>query len=150
MELKRDLTQKKSLRVLWILVGVIGIILSASYLFELLDGSYPRPTFGWIRFFVFLILGIIFLIQGFSRQKAYVLINGKSLSFKPTEEAKLEKINWSDVASITYKHNKFHFTKKNNTVQVINLSSLSFALVSEVKGAVSSQAKAKNISINLT
>ena len=146
MELKRDLTKKKSNRVLIIIFSVTQIIFAGYFLFRAISSS---DLFYWISVFVFLGLGLINLFEtiNFPGKNAFVSIDSKEIAIRAFKEHEEERINWDNVESIEYKLNKYYFTKKDNNVQVIDLSSVGFALVGEIKETVNYHAKKKNIEI---
>lgn len=149
MELKIDLLGRRKslgliiLGIIWIFLGIIKPIIG-----EILS------TLDWIIVVLFALNGIVFIIEGlgYSRSrlfggKAYVLINSESISLKSSAFSKKQFVNWSDVKLIDCDNNlsKFKIEKTDNTTMVIDLFEFNYALVKEIKQAINSIAKEKNI-----
>lgn len=147
MELKRDLSPKSGNRIINFMIGTLGLALSISYLFKLLDSTEGDTILNWFSLFVFLFLGISWISRALLQKNAFVVVDDNKVALKMAEAKNPDEVVWADVAFIEYKINKFYFTKKDGSEKIIDLSLVNYALAMEIKEAVNYHAKKENIEI---
>jgi hypothetical protein len=154
MELNINLLKEenKKMSIIRIVFGVLCLLLSGWSLFDVIGNESSR-TWDWISIGIWLLLGIYHLGEGFgySLGKAYILINSKEISFKPSVYNKKQSVCWNEVESIGYKFyaNKFEIKKADQTVVILNLSHYGYSTVKKIKEAIGHCVKEKNVPIKM-
>jgi len=161
MELKIDLLAKKEKSRYRMIYGVAVILFAIFYLVFVLNKEIFGLNLYWIFFGIFIlattISSIFHFIEGLGYQfesffgEAYILIDSEIISLKSSVYNKRQFVNWNEIKSINYNliHCEFKIEKIDNTIQIINISKFDYALMVEIKKAVSSIAKEKNIQSNI-
>jgi hypothetical protein len=153
MELNIDLLEtrrKKSLPR--IILGVLCLLLASGWL---ATSTVLNRLFDWLYFSAFALNGIVHIVNGLGYSfdsffgKAYVLIDSEIISIKKSAYEKEKSVRWSEIKSIFYSHAVFNIAKTNGTTVKIHISSISFALIKEIRKTISNIAREKNIQCNL-
>ena len=131
------------------------------YFVFLLTCVFDKKTNGsitnWVIFCAFLPTFIYNITEGLGYPiesffgKAYIVINHEKISLKSGVFDKEQFVNWNEIKTINYNMIQcdFKIEKTDNTIQFINISKFDYALMVEIKKAISNIAKEKNIQINI-
>lgn len=146
MTLKKDLYLIPKSRVLTI-AGVITIIFGVAF------GVYNGVSIISIYSLYLIIIGL--LVLGYGRGynpekffgKYFIEINETEFSLKTGAFNKLQTVKWQDVASLKYEAAVYIFFLKDGSQHKIDLKSLEFELIQEIKKVVSIIAESKDIQL---
>jgi hypothetical protein len=151
MELKKDLLQlergSKFQRIYGIFVLLIVIF---SVIYTSL-GYEDFTIMSCIQIVTLLIMGIMFVIQGFGLSperllgKAYVDINEQHIALKLGVFTKEQIVYWKDIKSIDYNFNKYHIVNVKDETSTLDLSRLEFLLKKEIKSVIKQIADKKGL-----
>lgn len=152
MELKIDLlrSQAKSPYKKWL--GVLFVIFGISWTILKLVMGEPVGFFDWIYSVVFILNGVIHLVEGTQGRtidsyfgKAYVEVDSKLIRVKPRVFAKEQSISWTEISSLEERPASIIAIKTNGSLAHIDLSKLGYTVKSELKKAVAEVARYKKI-----
>lgn len=151
MELKKDLlipTKKSKFRVI---LGILFVVLSASWIaLRIIDDQIIRP-FDWIYSGVFALTGLAHALDGFGISflalffKAFLSIDTERISVKLGVFAKEFNLDWMEVQSINYTLNKFQFMQKDGHIKIMDVSTLDYTSKNELKSVIQDIALSKQI-----
>ena len=158
MELDINLLKEPKKSLFRVILGIIFLSVAVAWFIVIGKETMQRPTPIWIllyvNFVLFVINGVLHIAEGLGYSferffgKAYILVNSDVISLKASAFGKEQFIKWSEIDSIDYKLNKIKIKKIDNTVLIINLTKFDYVLLTQIKKAVSSIAKEKNIQSN--
>ena len=154
MELKIDLFKQKKKSHIRMVFGVLCLLFAGTWIIIGLSGRGTQPSFLWIfQGLLFISIGTLHLVEGLGYSigrlfgKAYIFIDSETISIKTGVYDKMQLINWSEIKTMDYKHNKFEIKTIDNANKILNLSMLDYMLIKEIKTTIHCIAKEKNILI---
>lgn len=154
MVLKHDLLLIERKSLFRIILGIIFLMLSLAWLvIKETNEQIVRP-FDWLFLGVFLINGIVHLIEGsgysLSRLfgKAFILIDIERIVIKTGVFAKAQNISWQDIKSITHKPVRCQIVRNDGTLITLNLSKLNYSLVKDIKSTINDIANEKGLKVS--
>ena len=154
MELKINLIGKKRKEFSELGFVIYCFLFASSWLISRFIKNEIIESSDWILFGILSLFGAvglsIYLLENFYG-KAYILIDSEVISLKSSVYNKKQLANWNEIKSVNYNmiNCEFKIEKTDNTSQIISISKFDFALMVEIKKAVSSIAKEKNIQSNI-
>lgn len=155
MEYKRDLLQgNKRSNFRWIF-GIAMVGMSIFWIISKGLGKDILGPFDWLYSALFGLSGIVHIMAGFGHPverffgKAFVHIDYQVISIKSGVFSKEQKADWPEIVSIEFKPNQFMIHKQDTSTQIISLSKLDFACISDIKAIVLTIADSNAIKNNL-
>jgi len=155
MELKIDLYKEHKKSLLKIGLAILMFLSVSAGIIAQFIRKGSIDTFSWIIFGIFTMSSIANFVEGLGYRfeslfgKAYIWINDKFISLKPSAFNKGQQVNWNEIQSINYKLNRFIIQKTDNTTQIVDLSKFEYVLNMKIKEIITNIAKEKNIKNNL-
>ncbi len=130
------------------IAGVFSIV------FGILVWVFHDYSVFWIPNSLFLIImGVLAFANGRGYNperligKCFIEINEIGFSFKPTAYKKIQNVKWSEVVSVHYVAATYIFECKDGSRYKIDLKTLEFELIQEIKEVVSSMLKSQDIQL---
>ena len=155
MDYKKDLLKRERSRTSLLLgyalyaIAILWIIIRWRT-----PGSFT--TTDWIFIVLMIQNGISQTIYGLGYPmerlfgKAFIEIDDGAIKIKPRVFDKETKIDWSGISSLAYKPARLILTKTDGTTLTLPLSSLEYSVIQEIKDAVVTTAKGKNIPVSMS
>ena len=100
--------------------GIMFFLLASSWIIVRLIENKDITAFDWIYSGVFSLNGVFHLVEGLGYSfdsffgKAYIRFNSELILLKTSAYDKEQTINWSDIKTIDFKHNKLEIRKTDN------------------------------------
>ncbi len=130
------------------IAGVFSIIFGVAF------GVYNDFSIIWPVYSLFpIIMGLLAVAygRGYNSErffgKSFIEINETEFSLKTGAFKKSQSVKWNDVSSLKYEAAVYIFFYKDGSQHKIDLKSLEFELIQEIKEVVSTIAKSNNIQL---
>lgn len=154
MELEKDLLTPYKKSVPRLVFGIFVIVFSLTWFVRLVMDPAESNMFNWFSAGLFLFMGIFHSIEASGASiskifgKAFVKINDKQISIKPSVFNKEQLFYWKDIQSIIYETNRYKIIDSNNSEFSLNLLKIEYTLKMEIKDIIQNLAIEKNIAIS--
>jgi len=156
MELNIDLLEKREKSVLLIILGLLLLCFPIFILIwrHLLPYAHDVRLLDNISYSLLFFSGVGLIIVGLGGSplkifgKAFIMIDSEKISVKNKPYVKVQSVLWSDIKAIRYDSCKYHIIINNNNKQIIDLSSVDYSLMNDVKKTVSNIALKKGLVID--
>ncbi len=151
MKFEKDLLIQKSTTKA--ILGALDILVITLWILIKISIKEPFEIFDWTYLLILLSLGVLFILEGLGVPfakifgKAFILIDHEQISLKKSVLSKEQTILWSDIKTIEYRPNVFHFTKIDGTKEIVKLRSLAFQFNREILDFVKVIGKHKGLII---
>jgi hypothetical protein len=154
MELYRNLLPPSQKSAFRIVVGMLSFGLSALWIgLRISDDLLIRP-FDWFYAGAFALTGLVHTAEGFGFStlslfgKAFIRIDTEQILIKPTWLAKKQQVYWHDIKAMGYTINQYQIQYKDDSMQILKLSKLDYAIKVELKATIEAIAKENNLPLS--
>ncbi len=154
MDYKKDLLKRERSRTS-LLLGYALYAIAILWIIIRWRTHHPFTTTDWIFIVLMIQNGISQTIYGLGYPmerlfgKAFIEIDDEAIKIKPGVFDKEQQIDWNSIISIAYKPANFILTKKDGTSLTLPLSSLEYSVIQEIKDAIATTAKSKDIPVSM-
>lgn len=134
--------------------GVIFIFIAIAWIFIRIYENESIRIFDWVYSIIFLLNGFVHILEGKGIiianlfGKAFILINDKSIQYKPLITSKLQSVDWDEIATINYHPTSIEIICKNHPNLLIQYSKFEYAELQSLKNTISEITKINNFTLN--
>ena len=143
MEYYKNFLRKNTNSKVRIVFGAIFIFIAIAWIFIRIYENESIRIFDWIYSIIFLLNGLVHILEGKGFiiaslfGKAFILINRKSIQYKPLITSKLQSVCWEEIDTINYRSTSIEVICKNQPNLSIPYSKFEYAELQSLKKIIS-------------